>query len=112
MKKLGFFLLIAGCGVGLAAPAHAKSEKELLQELARNQQKILERLDALDKKVEKAQKAADAAQQAAKRAGQGQAAQRPNRPDPKKVYSFAAGDSPAKGPEDAWVTVIEVSEFQ
>ena len=37
---------------------------------------------------------------------------RPGRPDPAKVYAFAAGDSPAKGPKDAWVTVIEVSEFQ
>ena len=34
------------------------------------------------------------------------------RPDASKVYSFAVGDSPAKGPKDAWVTIVEVSDFQ
>jgi protein-disulfide isomerase len=33
-------------------------------------------------------------------------------PDPNKVYAFPAGDSPSKGPGDAWVTIVEVSEFQ
>ncbi len=31
---------------------------------------------------------------------------------PKCNDIIATGDSPAKGPADAWVTIIEVSEFQ
>ncbi len=38
--------------------------------------------------------------------------QKPRGPDPAKTYSFPVGDSPQKGPKDAWVTVIEVSDFQ
>lgn len=34
------------------------------------------------------------------------------RPDPNKVYSFPVGESPVKGPEEAWVTIVEVSDFQ
>lgn len=33
-------------------------------------------------------------------------------PDPAKAYSFPVEDSPAMGPKDAWVTLIEVSDFQ
>ncbi len=38
--------------------------------------------------------------------------QRPQGPDPAKVYAFPVGDSPAQGPADAWVTIVEVSDFQ
>ncbi len=38
--------------------------------------------------------------------------QRPQGPDATAVYAFPVGDSPAKGPADAWVTVIESSDFQ
>jgi hypothetical protein len=38
--------------------------------------------------------------------------QRPRGPDPGKVYSFPVEGSPAKGPNDAWITIIEVSDFQ
>ena len=38
--------------------------------------------------------------------------QAPPGPDAGKVYSFPVGDSPIKGATDAWVTVIEVSDFQ
>ncbi|MBW1872391.1 MAG: hypothetical protein JRJ19_10020 [Deltaproteobacteria bacterium] len=34
------------------------------------------------------------------------------KPDPKETYSFAVGSSPVKGAKDAWVTIVEVSEFQ
>jgi hypothetical protein len=37
---------------------------------------------------------------------------RPKGPDPKKVYAFPADTSPAKGPKDALVTLIEISDFQ
>ncbi|MBI5511143.1 MAG: hypothetical protein HY903_20475 [Deltaproteobacteria bacterium] len=38
--------------------------------------------------------------------------QRPQGPDPAKVYGFPVGDSAAKGGADAWVTLVEVSDFQ
>ena len=37
---------------------------------------------------------------------------RPKGPDPKKTYAFPVGKSPTKGPSDALVTVIEISDFQ
>jgi len=36
----------------------------------------------------------------------------PGRPDPAAVYAFPVGDSPARGPKDAWVTIVGVSDFQ
>ena len=38
--------------------------------------------------------------------------QRPQGPDPAKVYAFPVGDSPSKGGQEAWVTLVEVSDFQ
>jgi protein-disulfide isomerase len=38
--------------------------------------------------------------------------QRPRGPDPKKVYSMSVDGAPIKGPADAWVTIVEVSDFQ
>jgi protein-disulfide isomerase len=41
------------------------------------------------------------------------AAQQPqNRPDPSAVYKVPVGTSPAKGPADALVTIVEFSDFQ
>lgn len=40
------------------------------------------------------------------------APQRPRGPDPAKTYAFPVGDSATKGGKDAWVTIIEVSDFQ
>ncbi|MBI3179744.1 MAG: DsbA family protein [Deltaproteobacteria bacterium] len=33
-------------------------------------------------------------------------------PDPAAIYAFPVGDSPVRGPQDAWVTIVEVSDFQ
>ncbi len=46
------------------------------------------------------------------RPGAAQQAQRPQGPDPAKVYGIPVGDSAAKGSGDAWVTIVEVSDFQ
>lgn len=36
----------------------------------------------------------------------------PRGPDPQKTYSFPIGDSPVRGPADAWVTVVAISDFE
>jgi protein-disulfide isomerase len=38
--------------------------------------------------------------------------QAPQGPDPAKVYAFPVGESPMHGQSDAWVTIVEVSDFQ
>jgi protein-disulfide isomerase len=67
-----------------------------VEELKSNQKKILDKLDALSR--------SGVAQHAAP--------QRPRGPDPAKVYSFPIDNSPVKGPADAWVTIVESSDFQ
>lgn len=68
-----------------------------LDEIKANQKEIVKKLDVI-----------------AKRPAAGPAARpkRPRGPDPKKTYAFPVGKSPMKGPKDALVTVIEVSDFQ
>ena len=36
----------------------------------------------------------------------------PQRPDPAAVFAIPVGDSPVLGPKDAWVTVVEVTDYQ
>ena len=79
---------LAGCG---ASPAD-------VEEIKKGQKEILAKLDALDKAVQQV-KAAPAA------------AARPQ-VDPNKVYTLAVGDSPAKGPKDAKVVIVEFSDYQ
>ena len=38
--------------------------------------------------------------------------QAPRGPDASKVYAFPVGEAAAFGPKDAWVTVVEVSDFE
>ena len=68
-----------------------------IEEIRKDQKAILAKLDALQR-------------------GGGMAQQQPQRPrggpDPQMVYSFAVDDSPVKGSTDAWVTIVEVSDFQ
>jgi protein-disulfide isomerase len=65
-----------------------------IEEIKSNQKEILAKLDKIQK------------------SGPAARPQRPRGPDPSKVYSFPVGESAAKGPKDAWITIIEVSDFQ
>ena len=77
--------------MGLVASCVTRAD---IEEIKKNQKDILTKLDTV--------KAAPARP----------TPQRPKGPDPSKVYAFPTGDSPAMGKKDAWVTVIEVSDFQ
>ncbi len=70
-----------------------------IKEIKKNQKQIIEKIDELSKR-------GPTAPQPRPRGPQ------PGRPDPSKVYAFEVGDAPQKGPKDAWVTIVEVSDFQ
>ena len=84
-------VLLALIGLGFVASCVTRAD---LDELKQNQKDILSKLDKVGSGAARP------------------APQRPRGPDPSKVYAFPAGKSPAKGPADAWVTIIEVSDFQ
>jgi protein-disulfide isomerase len=86
-------------GVALVSLALASCvDPNDISEIKKNQKQILDKLDEVAK-----QRAAQPTPQQP---------QRPRGPDPSKAYSFDVGKSPVKGPNDAWVTIIEVSDFQ
>lgn len=68
-----------------------------IEEIKKNQEKILAKLDTMSRTG---------------LAQQQQQPQRPRGPDPAKVYAFPVDQSPVKGSEDAWVTMVIVSDFQ
>jgi len=79
------------------------------------QQKQGEQLAALQARLD----AADALQQARADAPQQQpsAPAKPTRPStgrpaPAEIYAITVGDSPARGAADAWVTLVEISDFE
>lgn len=96
-----FKLVIPGVMTFLLAGCTASGD---LDEIKKNQKDILAKLDQLSVPSAAAAQPAAAARPAAPRA-------RPGRPDPSQVYAFPVGDSPSKGPADAWVTVVESSAF-
>src|SRR5262245_21770854 len=71
-----------------------------IEELKKGQKEILDKLASLDKTV-----------QGIKTAAPAPAAARPQI-HPNKVYNIPATNSPAKGPNDAKVTIVEFSHYQ
>ncbi len=88
------FLVLSLFLVGCVSKEDIDRLKRNQQKLKKNQERILAKLD-----------------QIAKRAGQ-PSRQQPKGPDPNAVYSFPVGSSAIKGNKDAWVTIVEVSDFQ
>jgi protein-disulfide isomerase len=103
-------VLVASC-TSQADVDEIKRNQALLKsnqgEIKDRQRRILEKLDRLGAGSQAGKPATPAPVNAAAKPKP-----RPGAPDPAKTYAFAAGDSPSKGPKDAWVTIVEVSEFQ
>ncbi len=90
----------AGLSVGgLAILAACGGSPQDLKELRDGQRQIMAKLADLEKKVD----------QVASRPAPAAA---PGQPDPNKIYTIPAGDSPFKGPADAPVMMVEFSDFQ
>jgi len=85
-------LLLLVCAFAISCVSRADFD-----EIKSTQKTILSKLDAIAKRPAAAAPAR---------------AKRPRGPDPKKVYAFPVGKAHAKGPKDALVTIIEVSDFQ
>jgi protein-disulfide isomerase len=86
---LALVVLVAGCG---GNPAD-------VEELKKGQKEILDKLAALDKTVQQIKAAPPAP---------------PGRPqvDPNKLYTIPVTGSPARGAENAKVTIVEFSDYQ
>jgi len=86
---LWLLVLVAGCG---GNPAD-------IEELKKGQKEILDKIAALDKTVQQIKAAPPTA---------------PPRPqiDPNKVYNIPTTGSPARGAENAKVTIVEFSDYQ
>jgi protein-disulfide isomerase len=93
-------LLAAAAALTLSACADPQAIGDIkasVERLEAQQKDIVTKLDALDKSVKQVASAKPAA---------------PNAPDPNKKYDIKIGDSFAKGPKDAPVTIVEWSDFQ
>jgi protein-disulfide isomerase len=66
-----------------------------IEDIKKKQDQILSKLDAMQRG-----------------GGANAAAQRPRGPDPQKVYAFPVDNAAVKGNNDAWVTIVEASDFQ
>ena len=92
VATLGVLAVTAGC-----KPPDLSGVAKSVDDIAKKQDTILTRLEALEKKA-----AAPAPSQP----------QRPPPPDPNLVRKVDIGDSPAKGTQEAKVTIVEFSDFQ
>ena len=69
-----------------------------IDEIQKNQKLILAKLEAIEKAAPPAAPTAPA--------------RRAARLDPDQVYALSIADTPTQGPDDAWVTLIEIGDFQ
>ncbi len=97
-------LLAAGAALTLTACADPQAVGDIkasVERLEAQQKDIVTKLEGLEKTNK----------EILAKAGSAPAA-RPDAPDPNKKWDIKAGTSPAKGPTDAKVTIVEWSDFQ
>ena len=101
-KWAAAFAVAVAFAIGACADPQQISEiKAKVDEIQAQQKDIIAKLEGLSQGQKQMLAKAPAA-----------AAQRPPQEDPNKVYNVPIGKSPAKGPADAAVTVVEFSDFQ
>jgi protein-disulfide isomerase len=100
-RAAAFAVAIAFALSGCADPQEVSEIKAKVDEIQAAQKDILSKLDGLGQGQKQILAKAPAA-----------AAPRPPQEDPDKVYDIPVGNSYAKGPADAPVTIIEFSDFQ
>ncbi|MBT6178929.1 MAG: DsbA family protein [Deltaproteobacteria bacterium] len=109
--------------MGLTLMLTSCISRDDFRDLKGNQEKILAKVSVLGTqtlrpgvkpppKVQPVAKQAAAQDPGAGAAKADPSQRRYNSPDPEKVYSFRVGDSPTQGPDDAWVTLVHVFNFQ
>jgi protein-disulfide isomerase len=90
LKGIAMKTMVVVAAAGLLASCVTRAD---IEEIKQQQKDILAKLDKVG-------------------TGGPQAPQQPRGPDPSKTYAFPIGESPVKGAKDAWVTIVEVSDFQ
>ena len=102
LLSVTFSILLVSCNTADTTNLEAK-----LDTISDDQKVILKKMSSLEKTVKNLELASKTQPAPAKNNKQ-----EPPKADPNKVYNIPIGDSFSKGPANAAVTIIELSDFQ